>query len=60
MKLEKTPKSYDKQFVRDYLKDTGWDKNPPAPRIPQEIIDRTYKKYYEAYKIIAGDKALTW
>ncbi len=58
--IGKTPKSYDKQFVRDYLKDTGWDKNPPAPRIPQEIIDKTYQKYYEAYKIIAGEKALTW
>lgn len=56
----KTPKSYDKQFVRDYISATGWDKNPPAPKLPQEVIEKTYDKYYEAYKIIVGDKAKRW
>ncbi len=55
-----TPKSYDKQFVRDYITATGWDKNPPAPELPQEIIDKTFEKYYNAYKIIVGDKAKVW
>lgn len=56
----KTPKSYDKQFVRDYISATGWDKNPPAPELPQEVIEKTFEKYYEAYKIIVGDKAKVW
>jgi phosphoribosylaminoimidazole-succinocarboxamide synthase len=56
----KTPKSYDKQFVRDYISATGWDKTPPAPELPQEVIEKSYAKYYEAYKIIVGDKAKVW
>jgi len=56
----KTPKSYDKQFLRDYISQTGWDKNPPAPELPQEVIEKTFAKYYEAYKIIVGDKAKEW
>lgn len=56
----KTPKSYDKQFVRDYLSSTGWDKNPPAPELPNEVIEKSFEKYYEAYKIIVGDKAKVW
>ncbi len=55
-----TPKSYDKQYLRDYISDTGWDKNPPAPELPDEIIKQTYEKYYKAYKIIVGDKAKAW
>ena len=41
----KSPPSYDKQFVRDYLETLDWDKTPPAPRLPQEIIDKTTAKY---------------
>jgi phosphoribosylaminoimidazole-succinocarboxamide synthase len=55
-----TPKSYDKQYIRDYISATGWDKNPPAPELPQEIIEKTYEKYYDAYKKIVGEKALVW
>ncbi len=43
-----SPPSYDKQYVRDYLETLDWDKKPPAPRLPQEIIDNTAAKYREA------------
>lgn len=42
-----SPKSFDKQFVRDYLNTLDWDKNPPGPKLPQEIIDKTVAKYQE-------------
>ncbi|QZA77843.1 phosphoribosylaminoimidazolesuccinocarboxamide synthase [Deefgea tanakiae] len=42
------PPSYDKQFVRDWLETTGWDKTPPAPVLPQEVADKTAAKYREA------------
>jgi phosphoribosylaminoimidazole-succinocarboxamide synthase len=43
-----SPVSYDKQFVRDYLETLDWDKNPPAPNLPPEIIAKTSQKYQEA------------
>ena len=46
--------SYDKQFVRDYLESTGWDKKPPAPNLPQEVIVKTSEKYVEAYEKLTG------
>ncbi len=49
--------SFDKQFVRDYLESLGWDKTPPAPLLPKEIIERTTQKYLEGYKRLTG-KAL--
>ena len=49
------PPSFDKQFVRDYLETLGWDKIPPAPRLPAEIIAQTSRKYREAFDRIAGD-----
>lgn len=42
--------SFDKQFVRDYLEGLGWDKTPPAPDLPKEVIEKTTQKYLEAYK----------
>ena len=42
------PPSFDKQFVRDWLESTGWNKQPPAPRIPQEVLQKTADKYREA------------
>ncbi|WP_288841720.1 phosphoribosylaminoimidazolesuccinocarboxamide synthase [uncultured Deefgea sp.] len=42
------PPSYDKQFVRDWLETTGWDKTPPAPALPQEVAEKTAAKYREA------------
>jgi phosphoribosylaminoimidazole-succinocarboxamide synthase len=43
-------KSFDKQFLRDYLLSIHWDKNPPAPQLPEEIIQKTREKYLEAYE----------
>ncbi len=44
------PPSFDKQFLRDYLETLDWDKKPPAPKLPQEIIDKTAAKYQEALR----------
>jgi len=48
-------KSYDKQYVRDYLLSVKWDKKPPAPSLPQEVIDNTQAKYSEALNRLTGD-----
>ena len=47
-------KSFDKQFVRDYLEKIGWDKTPPAPPLPPEVARKTSEKYLEAYERIVG------
>ena len=49
-----SPPSYDKQFVRDYLETLTWDKTPPAPSLPPEIIARTSEKYQQAFREITG------
>jgi phosphoribosylaminoimidazole-succinocarboxamide synthase len=49
-----SPLSYDKQFVRDYLETLDWNKTPPAPRLPPEVIKRTSQKYREAFERLAG------
>lgn len=46
--------SFDKQFVRDYLETLDWDKNPPAPMLPADIISKTTQKYLEAYSKLTG------
>jgi phosphoribosylaminoimidazole-succinocarboxamide synthase len=46
--------SFDKQFVRDWLETTGWDKASPPPALPPEVVARTREKYVEAYKRLAG------
>jgi phosphoribosylaminoimidazole-succinocarboxamide synthase len=48
------PPSFDKQFVRDYLESLDWDKTPPAPPLPDEVIARTRAKYLEAFERIVG------
>jgi phosphoribosylaminoimidazole-succinocarboxamide synthase len=48
------PPSFDKQFVRDYLESLDWDKTPPAPPLPEEVVRRTSEKYREAYRRITG------
>ncbi len=50
----KNPPSYDKQFVRDWLETTGWDKNPPAPELPADVVAKTREKYLEAYRQLTG------
>jgi phosphoribosylaminoimidazole-succinocarboxamide synthase len=49
-----SPPSYDKQFVRDYLEQIGWNKTPPAPKVPKNVIDGTAAKYAEALDKLAG------
>ena len=46
--------SFDKQYVRDYLEKIGWNKQPPAPDLPAEIVAATRAKYWEAYRLLTG------
>lgn len=48
------PPSFDKQYVRDHMTATGWNKEPPAPSMPRSVIDNTRAKYVEAYEMITG------
>lgn len=52
-----SPPSFDKQFVRDYLETLDWDKSPPPPALPEDVIQQTSRKYLEAYERLTG-KAL--
>ena len=52
----KSQKSYDKQYLRDWLKSSGWDKNPPAPTLPEDVISVTSGKYVEAFETLTGTK----
>ena len=52
----KPQQSFDKQFVRDYLSDIGWNKEPPAPELPEDVISKTSAKYREAYRLIVGEE----
>jgi phosphoribosylaminoimidazole-succinocarboxamide synthase len=51
-----SPPSFDKQFVRDYLETLDWDKTPPAPSLPQDVIAKTSAKYVEAFERLTGEK----
>ncbi len=48
------PPSFDKQFVRDWLETTPWDKNSPPPPLPADVVERTRAKYVEAYERLTG------
>lgn len=52
----RSPFSYDKQFVRDWLESTDWDKNSPPPQMPAEIVEKTREKYVEAYEVLTGQR----
>jgi phosphoribosylaminoimidazole-succinocarboxamide synthase len=52
----KAQPSFDKQFVRDYLETLDWNKTPPAPELPPEVVARTQAKYVEAYERLTGGK----
>jgi phosphoribosylaminoimidazole-succinocarboxamide synthase len=52
-----SPPSFDKQFVRDYLETLDWDKRPPAPRLPAEVIRRTSEKYQDALRRLTDEKS---
>lgn len=51
-----SPPSFDKQYVRDWLESTGWDKKPPAPQLPEDVAARTGDKYREAYSRLTGQE----
>ena len=50
------PISYDKQYVRDFLETTDWDKTPPAPDLPAEVVENTSRRYLEIYEKITGER----
>ena len=52
--------SFDKQYVRDWAAGSGWDKRPPAPELPAEVVQRTRELYVEAYERIAGEPFEAW
>jgi phosphoribosylaminoimidazole-succinocarboxamide synthase len=49
-----SPPSFDKQYVRDYLEEIGWNKQPPVPTLPPHVVERTREKYLEAYRLLSG------
>jgi phosphoribosylaminoimidazole-succinocarboxamide synthase len=53
-RIGQSPPSFDKQFVRDWLETTGWDKNSPPPELPADVVARTREKYLEAYERLTG------
>src|SRR5262249_3870840 len=53
-----SPPSFDKQYVRDWLETTAWDKNSPPPELPADVVARTRAKYLEAYERLTGRKLL--
>ncbi len=48
--------SFDKQYVRDWLEASGWDKEPPAPELPPEVVEGTIGRYLEAYRLLTGEE----
>jgi phosphoribosylaminoimidazole-succinocarboxamide synthase len=52
--------SFDKQYVRDWASSTGWDRTPPAPPIPDDVVAKTREKYVEAYERITGEPFTAW
>ena len=57
-KVGQSQPSYDKQFVRDYLESIKWNKEPPAPVLPPEVVEKTREKYLEAFKRLTGRNML--
>src|SRR4051812_33916454 len=55
-----TPPSFDKQPVRDYLDSLDWDKTPPPPALPAEVVDASSKRYAEAYERVTGRSLAEW
>ncbi len=51
-----SPPSFDKQFVRDYLETLDWEKRPPAPELPKDVVQKTAEKYREALTRLTGSK----
>jgi len=55
-----SPPSFDKQFVRDFLDGTGWDRTPPPPHLPEHVVDGTRARYVEAYELLTGTSFDEW
>ena len=55
-----SPPSFDKQYVRDHVSAAGWDRRPPAPALPEEVVAATRSRYVEAYERITGAPFATW
>jgi phosphoribosylaminoimidazole-succinocarboxamide synthase len=49
-----SPPSFDKQFVRDWLEAQNWNKRPPAPALPQDVLEKTAEKYQEALRLLTA------
>jgi phosphoribosylaminoimidazole-succinocarboxamide synthase len=54
-KVGSNPPSFDKQFVRDWLESSGWNKKPPAPQVPADVLQKTADKYREAQRLLTGE-----
>jgi phosphoribosylaminoimidazole-succinocarboxamide synthase len=52
--------AYDKQFVRDWLRDSGWDREPPGPELPSDVVARTRERYVQAYETVTGRSFSDW
>jgi phosphoribosylaminoimidazole-succinocarboxamide synthase len=52
--------SFDKQYVRDWASGSGWDKTPPAPEVPEDVVEGTRQRYVEAYEKISGEPFDAW
>ena len=50
----RSQRSFDKQYVRDYLNEIGWNKQPPVPELPEAVIQKTSEKYLDVYRMIVG------
>ncbi len=55
-KTGRSQPSFDKQYVRDWLTQSGWDKNPPAPELPADVVEGTAQRYKEAYRRLTGEE----
>lgn len=58
--IGETPLSFDKQYLRDYLDRLGWNKTPPAPELPEEVVQQTRAKYIQIYQTITKDLTCKW
>ena len=52
----KSQPNFDKQYVRDYLSDQGWNQEPPAPELPDDVVAKTTERYIEAYHLLTGER----
>jgi phosphoribosylaminoimidazole-succinocarboxamide synthase len=48
--------NFDKQYVRDWLDSQGWDREPPAPTLPEDVVRKTSERYIEAYRLLTGEE----